>query len=80
MAGLSRLSGTGRGSLPIFPAGDKSSVTPYYNYDNNESRFRTEKIFDTTLKILSQSEQNNISSHDAALFLAEKRILDKQKS
>ena len=39
MAGLSRLSGTGRGSLPIFPAGDKSSVTPYYNYDNNESAY-----------------------------------------
>ena len=50
------------------------------NYNNHESRIRTEKIFDTTLKIFSQSEQNNVSSHDAALFLAEKRILDKQKS
>ena len=50
------------------------------DYDNNESRIRTEKIFDTTLKIFSQSEQNNISSHDAALLLAEKRILDKKKS
>ena len=39
MAGLSRLSGTGRSGLPIFPAGDKSSVTPYYNYDNSESAY-----------------------------------------
>jgi len=39
MAGLTRLSGSGRGSLPMFPSGDKSSVTPYYNYDNNESAY-----------------------------------------
>ena len=23
----------------MFPSGDKSSVTPYYNYDNNESAY-----------------------------------------
>ena len=49
-------------------------------YDHNESKIRTEKIFDTTLKILSQSEEKNISSHEAALRLAEKRILDKKNS
>ena len=49
-------------------------------YDHNESKIRTEKIFDTTLKILSQSEEKNISSHEAALYLAEKRILDKKNS
>lgn len=40
MAGLTRLSGgsTG-GALPLFPTADKSSVTPYYTYDQHEGAY-----------------------------------------
>ena len=69
MAGLSRLSGTGRGRLPMFPAGDKSSVTPYYNYDNNESAYVHLPAFtgaanSSSIRIL----QNSTSSFNATLY------------
>ena len=40
MAGLTRNGNTKTGAcLPIFPSGDKSSVTPYYTYDQHEGAY-----------------------------------------
>jgi len=70
MAGLTRLSGSGRGSLPMFPSGDKSSVTPYYNYDNNESAYVHLPAFTGgtsaggSIRIL----QNSVNSFSARLY------------
>ncbi len=43
-------------------------------YDAQESIRRTENIYDTTLEILSMAELENITSHQAALQLAMKRL------
>ena len=70
MAGLTRLSGSGRGSLPMFPRGDKSSVTPYYNYDNNEAAYVHLPAFTGgtsaggSIRIL----QNSVNSFSARLY------------
>ena len=48
-------------------------------YDKAEAMRRTENIYNTTLDIFSFAETNNITTHEAALSLAQKRIDDKKK-
>lgn len=48
-------------------------------YDKAEAMRRTENIYNTTLEIFSFAEANNITTHQAALSIAQKRIDDKQK-
>ena len=42
--------------------------------EQEESLSKTKKIYDTTLEILLKSEEENITSHKAALLIAEQRI------
>ncbi len=44
------------------------------HYDREEALRRTEKIYDTTLEILQKADSENITSHQAALRIAETRI------
>lgn len=48
-------------------------------YDRAESMRRTENIYNTTLKIFKLSDNEGITTHQAALNLAMKRILDRRK-
>ena len=48
-------------------------------YDKNESLQKTSKIYDTTLEILLTSENKNITTHQAALIIAERRISESKK-
>lgn len=48
------------------------------NYDKTEIMRKTENIYNTTLEILSNAETNNITTHQAALNIAQGRI-DKRK-
>ena len=48
-------------------------------YDSAEALRRTENIYNTTLEIFSFAEQNNITTHQAALSIAQKRIDDRKK-
>lgn len=48
-------------------------------YDRAESLRRTENIYDTTLEIFETSELEDISTHRAALLIAQKRV-DQAKS
>ncbi len=43
-------------------------------YDRNESLRRTEGIYDTTLEIFAHAETKGISTHNAALNIAQERI------
>ena len=43
-------------------------------YDREKAIARTRKIYDTTLEIFSKSEEENITTHQAALKLATERI------
>jgi leucine dehydrogenase len=43
-------------------------------YDRAEALRRTENIYDTTLNILTKSDAENISTHQAALAIAEERV------
>ncbi len=43
-------------------------------YDTNEVMKRTENIFNTTMKILNESDVSNITTHQAALKIAQERI------
>jgi leucine dehydrogenase len=43
-------------------------------YDRAESLRRTENIYDTTLEIFRMAELEDITSHAAALRIAEERI------
>lgn len=45
-------------------------------YDREKSLNKTKKIYDTTLEILLKAEQEDITSHRAALAIAEQRIHD----
>ena len=47
-------------------------------YDKETSMMKASGIYDTTLKILEQAHSNNITTHVAALQLAEKIISDKK--
>ena len=46
-------------------------------YNRKESLSQTKKIFDTTLEILIKAESENITTHLAALKIAEQRIQEK---
>ena len=48
-----------------------------YNWE--KALDKTKKIFDTTLEILLKAEQENITTHTAALAIAEQRIQDNRK-
>ena len=43
-------------------------------YDREKSLNKTRKIYDTTLEILLKAEQEDITTHNAALVIAEQRI------
>ena len=43
-------------------------------YDREKAIAQTRKIYDTTLEIFSKSEEENITTHQAALKLAMERI------
>ena len=45
-------------------------------YNREESLAQTRKIYDTTLEILLKAENENITTHQAALAIAEQRIQD----
>ncbi|WP_298220742.1 Glu/Leu/Phe/Val dehydrogenase [Flavobacterium sp.] len=48
-------------------------------YGKEEAMKRTENIYNTTLEIFSFAEQQGITTHQAALSIAEKRIEDRKK-
>lgn len=48
-------------------------------YDKAEAMRRTENIYNTTLEIFSFAEEKGITTHQAALSIAEKRIEDRKK-
>lgn len=48
-------------------------------YDKAEAMRRTENIYNTTLEIFSFANANNVTTHQAALSIAQKRIDDKKK-
>ena len=48
-------------------------------YGKDEAKRRTENIYHTTLEIFRESELQNITTHQAALSIAEKRIADRKK-
>jgi leucine dehydrogenase len=48
-------------------------------YDKAEALRRTENIYNTTLEIFSFSDLQNITTHQAALSIAEKRIAERKK-
>ncbi len=48
-------------------------------YDRAEALRRTENIYNTTLTILSDAETNGITTHEAALKLAEERVEKKRQ-
>jgi leucine dehydrogenase len=48
-------------------------------YGKDEAMRRTENIYNTTLEIFRASELKNITTHQAAFAIAEKRIADRKK-
>ena len=49
-----------------------------YGYNREKALERTCKIYDTTLEILLKAEQEDITTHEAALRMAEQRIANAQ--
>jgi len=49
------------------------------NYGKQEIMRKTENIYNTTLEILSEAETNNITTHQAALSIAQSRIDARKK-
>ena len=49
-------------------------------YDEAEAMKRTENIYNTTLEICSYADENNITTQEAAMSIAMRRIEDKKKS
>lgn len=49
------------------------------NYGKEEALRRTQNIYNTTLEIFAFAEANNITTHQAALSIAQKRIDDRKK-
>ena len=48
-------------------------------YDKAEAMRRTENIYNTTLEILNVAESKGVTSHQAAMFIAENRIAERKK-
>jgi len=48
-------------------------------YGKEEAKRRTENIYNTTLEIFRESELQNITTHQAAFSIAEKRIAERKK-
>lgn len=48
-------------------------------YDSAEAMRRTENIYNTTLEILAFADQNDMTTYQAALSVAQKRIEDRKK-
>ncbi len=48
------------------------------HYDQDEALKRTENIYNTTLEIFDLSDKNNITTHEAALKIAEQRVANKK--
>lgn len=48
-------------------------------YGKEEAMKRTENIYNTTLEIFSFAESNNVTTHQAAMSVAQKRIDDRKK-
>lgn len=48
------------------------------NYDQKEALRRTENIYNTTLDIFERSKEQNITTHEAALRIAEERVENKK--
>lgn len=48
-------------------------------YDSAEAMRRTENIYNTTLEIMAFADTNNLTTYQAALSIAEKRIEDRKK-
>jgi leucine dehydrogenase len=48
-------------------------------YDRKEIMRKTENIYTTTLEILNKAEENNTTTHDAALDIAKARIVARRK-
>jgi leucine dehydrogenase len=48
-------------------------------YGKEEAKRRTENIYNTTLEIFRESELQQITTHQSALSIAEKRIADRKK-
>jgi leucine dehydrogenase len=49
-----------------------------HGYDREQALERTRQIYDTTLEILTKAEQESITTHEAALRMAEQRIANAQ--
>lgn len=49
------------------------------NYGKEEALKRTQNIYNTTLEIFAHAEANKITTHQAALSIAQKRIDDRKK-
>ena len=46
-------------------------------YDQEKALKKTEEIYNTTISILDKSKKENISSHSAALSIAQERLSSK---
>ncbi len=49
------------------------------HYDQEEALRRTENIYNTTLDIMKRSEEKNVTTHQAALQVAEERVARKKQ-
>ena len=49
------------------------------NYDRDEVMRRTENIYNTTLEIFDLATQNNVTTHQAAMLIANNRIEKRKK-
>ena len=47
------------------------------NFDEDKALRKTEEIYNTTISILNKSEKENISTHSAALSIAQERLSSK---
>ena len=65
-------------SLLINAGGLINVYSELHGYDREQALERTRKIYDTTLEILVKAEQEDITTHEAALRMAEQRIANAQ--
>ncbi len=49
------------------------------HYNRDEVMRRTENIYNTTLEIFGLAQQNNVTTHEAAMLIAENRIAKRKK-
>ena len=63
---------------PDFLINSGGIINVYYemmgNYDRDKVQAQTEQIFDTCMKVINYAEENNVTTHSAALKIAVKRI------